>query len=206
MIVMVSNSTGIRTGYLAGLFPDRIGHLYSPRGKRGPYSFIPYALDNDAFGLGDNWSETNWLNALRWAADSGMEPRWALVPDKVGDKEITLQKWLQYAPVTASYGWPLAFAVQDGMTAADVPTDADVIFVGGSTEWKWDTMQMWCDEFPRVHVGRVNAYHRLWECHRAGAESTDGTGWMRGDRRQYQGLVNYLAESSVVEHSAFSIP
>ncbi len=97
---------------------------------------------------------------------------------------------------TSRYGWPLAFAVQDGMTVEDVPGDADVIFVGGSTEWKWRTVAMWCAAFQRVHVGRVNTYRRLWECHDAGAESIDGTGWTRGDQRQYRGLLAYLAEST----------
>lgn len=206
MIVMVSNHTGLRTGYLAGMFPDRVGHLFSPRGKRGPYEFMPFALDNDAFALGDKWNEAEWIRLMKWAAKSGLDPEWALVPDKVGDRDETLRKWEKYASMTAGFGWPLAFAVQDGMVIGDVPTDASVIFVGGSTEWKWETMPMWCAEFDHVHVGRVNAYHRLWECHRAGAKSTDGTGWMRGDRTQFQGLLNYLAESSQSQHHGFSFP
>ena len=50
--------------------------------------------------------------------------------------------------------------------------------------------------FKRVHVGRVNTYRLLWLAHEAGAESCDGTGWFRGDRKQLQGLIDYLQESS----------
>ena len=87
-------------------------------------------------------------------------------------------------------------AVQDGMEPGDVPAEAGVVFVGGSTEWKWRTVRDWCDAFDRVHVGRVNTNGKLWECHEAGAESCDGTGWFRGDQRQLRGLIAYLERSS----------
>ena len=57
----------------------------------------------------------------------GLSPRWVLVPDVVADREATLAKWEQYAPVAVRYGWPLAIAVQDGMTPADIPAGAEVI-------------------------------------------------------------------------------
>lgn len=196
VIVMLSNNTGVKVGYLAGRFPGRVGQLYSPGGQRGPEEFLPFALDNGAFSHDHDWSETAWLKLMAWAKLSGQSPLWALVPDVVGDKIRTLRRWAMYAPLAKEFGWPLAFAVQDGMVAADVPPDASIIFIGGSTEWKWSTLPMWCRNFSRVHVGRVNTYRRLWQCHEAGAESTDGTGFMRGDQLQYRGLRAYLEESS----------
>ena len=201
MIVMPADNTGILVGWLAGRFEGRIGHLYSPRPRKntGPFSFAPYALDNGAYAAGDNWTDGLWRKLLDWARLSGQRPRWVLVPDVVGDRNRTLERWDRYAPQAAAYGWPLAFAVQDGMTRTDVPPDAEVVFVGGSTKWKWRTVTMWCQAFPRVHVGRVNSYRRLWQCHEAGAESCDGTGWFRGDHgsgRPLRALVAYLEESS----------
>lgn len=38
---------------------------------------------------------------------------------------------------------------------------------------------MWCKNFKRVHVGRVNNERRLQYCEDIGAESVDGTGWFR---------------------------
>jgi hypothetical protein len=32
--------------------------------------------------------------------------------------------------------------------------------------------------------------------HECGAESCDGTGWFRGDKRQLDGLIQYLEEST----------
>ena len=196
MVVMPANNTGVRVGYLAGKFPGKIGHLYSPGAQVGPLEFIPYALDNGAFGHDDDWDEDAWFHLLDWARISGQEPRWCLVPDVVGDKQRTLDRWDHFSPIAARYGWPLAFAVQDGMVPKDVPAKAEVIFVGGSTEWKWRNMALFCGYFPRVHIGRVNTYRRLWDCHNAGVESCDGTGWMRGDQVQYRGLCAYLEEST----------
>lgn len=194
MIVMLSSNTGIRVGYLAGRYPGRVGHLFSPGDQKGPFEFCDFALDNGAF-LG-NWELERWLKLLNWAKLSGKAPRWILVPDVVSDRDATLARWREYSPVASLYGWPLAFAVQDGMTPKDVPHNAEVVFVGGSTFWKWKTLPMWCKAFQRVHVGRVNTYRRLWQCHDVGAESTDGTGFMCGDQKQYRGLCAYLAESS----------
>jgi hypothetical protein len=194
MLLMLANNTGIRVGHLAGKFPGSIGHLYSPGSQRGPFEFCPYALDNGVFAKGDKWKASDWLKMLEWAKLSGQSPLWNLVPDTVADRDATLKKWAEFSPLARKYGWPLAFAAQDGMRPSDVPGDAEVVFVGGSTEWKWSTFRSWCDAFPRVHIGRVNSYHRLLDCERAGAKSIDGTGWTRGDQRQWRGLVSYLEE------------
>ena len=101
-------------------------------------------------------------------------------------------EWDQWAPRLQKDGWALAMAVQDDMKPEDVPGEAEVVFVGGTTLWKRRTIHMWCEEFSRVHVGRINTEKWLWACHRAGAESTDGTGWFRGSARQLNGLKRYL--------------
>jgi hypothetical protein len=81
------------------------------------------------------------------------------------------------------------------MAPADVPRDADVVFVGGTTAWKWQSVPTWCVEFPRVHVGRVNTIERVWLCDDLGAESADGTGWMKNPSRpdQIEALQEWLA-------------
>lgn len=125
---------------------------------------------------------------------TGLSPRWVLVPDVVTDRDATLRNWEKYAPLAARYEWPLAIAVQDGMTPADLPDNA-VVFVGGSTDWKWNSLKMWTETGRRIHVGRVNEEHRLEQCEALGVESVDGTGWMRGteDGRQARGLKRWLA-------------
>lgn len=206
MIVMVANNSGREARRLASSHPGRIGHLYGPGGWRGPFPEFPYALDNGAFpafSKGTAWSARPFLDLCHRAKAAGIPPQWVAVPDVVCDRDATLASWYRWAPhLRTRYGWPLAFVVQDGMQKGDVPGEAAVIFVGGSTEWKQKTAAYWCQHFPRVHVGRVNGERDLWRYHRAGAESCDGTGWFRGSRKQLDGLWYYLADSSGLPDAA----
>ncbi len=203
-MVMVSNATGIEVGLLAMKHPGRIGHLFSPGGQRGPWAEVPYALDNGAWPAFKNdtaWSEGDWRALMSWAVLSGQKPLWAIVPDVVGNREATLERWGSYAPIVRDHGFRCAFAVQDGMTFADVPDDDCVLFLGGSTEWKDLAIVPWCARFPgRVHVGRVNYWDRLVRCWRAGAVSVDGTGWFHRGRTagssQSNDLRRFLKETS----------
>lgn len=199
MLTMVTNNTGIQVGYLAGKYPGLIGHLYSPGGQSGPYPFIQYALDNGAFSAYKNntaFTSEKWAILLEWANKSGQQPLWSLVPDCVADKERTLRMWDIYYPLVKSYNFTPAFAVQDGMSISDVPVDAEVVFVGGTTEWKWANAWKFCEKFERVHIGRVNTIKLLRMARDYGAESTDGTGWVRGDQTQWRGLIEFLEEES----------
>lgn len=198
---MTSNNSGMKVGYLAGRFPGMVGHLYSPGGQRGPYDFPgwEYALDNGAFKSyldGSDWDWRAWIKLLEWAKSSGKPPLWALVPDVVANAQETIKRWHKWEPKVRGYGWPLAFAVQDGMTPKDVPLEADVVFVGGTRTWKWETVEMWGSSFPRTHVGRVNSYWGLVKCKESGVESTDGTGWVMGDQTQWGSLVRFMEEES----------
>jgi len=203
MIIMPSNNSGIRVGYLAGKYPQRIGWLISPGGWRTPPSWLPTALDNGAFGAftrGDTFDIDAWLAHIDLAHQQ-CQPSWMVVPDVVADRQKTIESWDRWADhLNEQYPrTPLAMAVQDGMTTDDVLPNVDVIFVGGTTEWKWRNLHLWTDNFPRVHVARVNTERLLWMAHEAGAESCDGTGWFRGDEQQLAGLHRYLEQSTTGE-------
>jgi hypothetical protein len=202
-MVLVSNQTGLEIGYLAGRYPGAIGHLYSPGGQRGPWAWMPYALDNGAWPAYKNgrpWDETEWRWLLRWAQCSGQQPLWAVVPDVVGEREATLERWHKYVGVVRAHGFRPALALQDGMTFDDVPDAECILFVGGSTEWKLAAIGPWCERFPgRVHVARVNTMHRLLRCWHSGVISIDGTGWFRrgnGGANQAGDLRRFLAETA----------
>lgn len=204
MIVMPANASGWFWHSLARE-TGRIGHLYSPRDQRGPWPWLPYACDNGAFSCwnpADNtfdyqkWAakEHAWRELLIWCQCAPIKPRWAIVPDIPGNAEETLKRWPVFAPEVAAAHIPLAIAVQDGMTPAMVrqlEIKPEVICVGGSTEWKWATAEMWCKEFTRVHILRVNSPTKLDMIEAWGAESCDGTGWNRGDRKQTAGLEEW---------------
>lgn len=197
---MPSNNSGIQIGYLCGKYPNRIGWLMSPGGWRKPPSWMPYALDNGAYGAWSNkkpWDASAFTDMLE-GSRSSHNPLWVVVPDVVTDREKTIEMWHRWSPIVRSIlpHTPLAFAVQDGMQVEDVPSDADVVFVGGSFDWKWDNLHLWTENFPRVHVARVNSERLLWKADSSGAMSVDGTGWVRGGEERLKGLVSYLEKSS----------
>lgn len=186
MMLMPSNHSSGLIHYLAGKYPGRIGWLQSPSWFKPSRHYLPYACDNDAYVAhtsGKAWDADKWLAMLDRVNVEPSKPIWCLVPDVVADRAATLRSWEQHSGIVK---WPKAFAVQDGMEPSDVPDGADVVFVGGTTSWKWRTLPMWTASFPRVHVGRVNSLEKLWVCERHGVESVDGTGWFReglGDDR-----------------------
>src|SRR5687767_7253025 len=152
-MVMPANHSSAIVHYWAGKFPGKMGWLIGPTAmpKTKMREWMPFALDNDAFTAWSKkqpWNETAWRKMLESVRRSGFSPLWALVPDVVADRDATLLLWGRFASVVSGYGWPLGFAVQDGMTPADVPSNADVVFVGGSTEWKWRTVKIWASNFP----------------------------------------------------------
>jgi hypothetical protein len=195
LMLMVANQSRPEFHWAAGAYPGRIGHLYSPAG-RGDYPWMPYALDNGAFGAwknGTKFDESEFLQHLDWAARKAVSPLWVLAPDVVGNREATIESWQKWYPILRPRGWPVAFAAQDGMVPEDVPKTADLVFIGGSTRWKWRNVRNWCRAFPRVHVGRVNGERALWLCVEFGAESCDGTGWWNQTRGRRKQLLSFLA-------------
>lgn len=166
-------------------FPERTGWIVGPRWWSIPPDGVAVALDNDAyqsFSNGTEYDFQSWLIFLKKVKESGVHPLWAIIPDVVGDSKKTIEQWNIFCrEVSENYGWNTALAVQDGMTRNDVlrlKFRPDIIFVGGTTSYKWDTAHLWCRDFPRVHVGRVRS-KRLPYCQRIGAESCDGSGWFR---------------------------
>lgn len=204
MIVMPSNSTGWFWHCLARE-TGKLGHLYSPGAQRGPWPWFPYALDNGAFACWDSkqntfnnqrWDQTDpeWRRLITWAQAAPTKPIWAIVPDVPGSAKATIERWSTYAPIIHASRIPLAVAVQNGMTTSDVISlnpKPEVVAVGGTTDWKWETVEQWCRDFPRVHLLRCNSPSKLEFLESIGCESADGTGWNRGDRKQTSGLENW---------------
>lgn len=197
-LVMVSNLNRLGTR-LNKQYPNRIGLLLSPGGWADPLG-LPYALDNGRFTVwsrGKKYDEAKFWKHLR-RAQKIHAPLWLAVPDVVANRLATIDEYLHWAPKLTTLGWPLALVVQDGMTICDVQSltpQPSVVFVGGTTKWKWRTIRHWCRNFTHVHVGRVNGYHSLWAAQYAGASSTDGTGWYY--HKQLIALNKYLSRSSL---------
>ena len=195
MVVMPTNNFGFECGRLFGKYPHRLAHLSDPGHAKEPRSKVNWALDNGVFGAWSKnrkWSEEPFYDYLNNYVC--FKPLWVVVPDWVADKKKTLDLWNLHIDTIKKYDVNPAFVVQDGMTPNDVPNDATVVFVGGTTSWKWRNLKMWVDNFPRVHVGRVNTYRLCFQAMEAGAESCDGTGWFRHPKRTEE-LEKFLEDS-----------
>jgi hypothetical protein len=217
MLVMPANATGWLWHCMARE-TGRIGHLFSPNAQRQTFPWFPYALDNGAYSCYDlrtnefdhkKWHslEEDWKRMLVWTQTQPYQPRWAIVPDVIGDKERTIAQWSEYAKIIQEFEIPLAVAVQDGMDKDDVRSLSpapEVVAVGGTTEWKWNTVDYWARCFDRVHVLRCNSPERLYELEAMGIESCDGTGWNRGNRKQTEGLEKWARRKAITSNDWLS--
>lgn len=105
---------------------------------------------------------------------------WVVLPDIVAGGNASLDLSLSWLPRVQH---PLVLiSVQDGVTVSRVERVINThigIFVGGSTEYKLQSMPLW-GQIARahgayLHVGRVNTALRIRQCAQAGADSFDGT-------------------------------
>ena len=120
--------------------------------------------DNGCFGKGypgdDAW--WGWVQSL-----PRDRCRFVVAPDVVADAEATITRSTPWLARIRSLGLPAALVAQDGLENMTVPWDAfDVLFIGGSTEWKLGehARRITAEAKVRgkwVHMGRVNSKSRL---------------------------------------------
>lgn len=137
-----------------------------------------WCADNGCFGKGYPGDGAWWA----WVQALPTERcRFAVAPDVVADAAATLKRSAQWLPLIRSLGLPAAFVAQDGLENLAVPWDSfDVLFIGGSTEWKLGphTRQLITEAKARgkwVHMGRVNSQRRFTYGQAIGCDSADGT-------------------------------
>ena len=145
-----------------------------------------YALDNGAWTAhqqGRPFDEQAFERAL---TKLGRDADWVSLPDIVAGGHASLDLSLRWMGRVLSACNHALLPVQDGMSLELVRPHVGGnvgIFVGGSTDWKIATIDMWAD-FARsmgiwCHVARVNSVRRIQRCVMAGATSFDGTGATR---------------------------
>jgi hypothetical protein len=173
--------SGVIRPELVGMRPD-LGVIVTPHmGNRVDLSRTSWGADNgcfarpEAFDLGGYLA---WLKARLYATATCL---FATAPDVVGDAKATWERSLPVLPLIRALGIPAAFVAQDGAEAMDLDWDAfDVLFIGGSTQWKLShhakvlTRQAKAHGKP-VHMGRVNSLTRMQTAAMWGCDSCDGT-------------------------------
>lgn len=125
-----------------------------------------------------------------------------VLPDGVviGDARATLEQFPQWAHEIRAMGLPVAFVAQNGLEGMldEVPWHlVDVLFVGGSTEWKLSESARLCVaraqlEGKRTHMGRVNSYKRLKLADGWGVDTADGTFLAYGPTQNVPRLIAWL--------------
>lgn len=183
MRILVSGATAT-VRRLADQYREHLGVLMTPQHTGRICSLpLPWACDNAAFSNPDD--DKFWRLCIDASStDRYHPPMWVAVPDVVGNHSETLRLfgwWCEYW--RQEYGcipFPLAFVLQDGCNAAEVPWDEiEAVFVGGSTRFKLRESEALVraakDRGKRVHIGRVNTLRRLRFAYDLGADTVDGT-------------------------------
>ena len=185
MMIMPSNNLSGICHYIAGKHPGSIGMLNTPLSWKNPPFYMPWALDNGCF---TDWQPDKFRHYLK---RSGLHhsPLWVAVPDIVADAEATLKRWHKWHK---QIDFPLAFVCQDGHEAKDVPKEAVCCFIGGSTDWKLNNAHKFKGVRKLLHIGRVTTLGRLGWCKEIGADSVDGSGFFKGNKKQKQDLIEFI--------------
>jgi len=164
---------------LVGL--ERLGFMRTPNMGNKSSLGMPWGADNGCFSS-KGVRAFNLESYLGWLrAQDATTCLFATAPDRVGDAATTLELSAPVLPMLRALGYPAALVAQDGLEELTVPWDSfDVLFIGGSTEWKLGpAAAALVREAKRrgvwVHMGRVNSGRRYAYAAELGCDSTDGT-------------------------------
>lgn len=177
---------------------DRLGLIATPNSTRASQRVegVTWCADNGCFG--NNFNEQRWWEWLEEHAKDADTCQFATAPDVVGDHTATLKRSAPWLPKIRNLGYKAAFVAQDGAHIETVPWDKfDVLFIGGTTEWKLgpdaralaghaNSIGMW------VHMGRVNSLKRFRYAESIGCSSADGTFLIFGPDKRLPELLGWI--------------
>lgn len=157
-----------------------LGQMCTPAEGRTPLPGVPWAADNGCFGKGYPGDE-KWIAWLGKHASNRDRCLFAVAPDVVGNAVDTLARSKPWLPRIRSLGYRAAFVAQNGLTPDMTPwPELDVLFIGGSTDWKLgeeaaNLVHTAVSLGKPVHMGRVNSAKRYRYAKSIGCVSADGT-------------------------------
>jgi hypothetical protein len=177
---------------VGGVIDARFGILTSPGHSRG----VPTGIEAGMEWAADNQAFTNafrpevyfeWLESMEGYKRTCL---FITVPDKLCDAKETKRLFEIWKGELR--GWPLAFVAQDGQEFEEFPEVMwwQVLFIGGSTEWKIGPGALECikraqELGKRIHIGRVN-WKKRYEHFRQIKGSENFT--CDGTRQKYEGI------------------
>jgi hypothetical protein len=166
-----------------------LGVIMTPRQGNRLLPDVPFCIDNNCGPGSDGQAGSGYPGDRAYleflshlSAQSRRRCVFATAPDVLGDPVATIERSARFVyRVRAWFGLPVALVAQDGLEYLDIPWNwFDVLFIGGSTEWK---LGAGARELVReakangklVHMGRVNSLRRLRYATAIGCDSADGT-------------------------------
>lgn len=211
------------------MMTGRLSVIETPKQGNRAVEGAAWCADNGCFGKGYP-GDAEWFAWLERNADRSDSCLFATAPDVVGDADATIERSRPWLPKIRALGYPAAFVAQDGLMCwggVDGPLvtygfqssiawqEFDVLFIGGSTEWKLGAHARVIvagakRRGKRVHMGRVNSLKRLRYAVSIGCDSADGTFIAFGPDKNLSKMLDWLAvvraERPLFDYAAPSIP
>jgi hypothetical protein len=168
--------------------------------RKADLTATAWAADNGCFSQGQAFrldAFLSWLVEMHPYRETCL---FAVAPDVVGFARDTWERSRYVLPVLRALGYRAALVGQDGMESMRVQWDAfDVLFIGGSTEWKlseaaYSLMVQAKRRGKWVHMGRCNSLRRLRTAAMAGCDSADGTFLKFGPDKNLPRMERWLRE------------
>lgn len=176
-----------------GLMETPVSHRPRQRAR-----FRWWAADNGCYSQGESFDLEKYLCWL--GNQSRADCLFATAPDIVGDALATWKRSAPVLPTIRDLGYPAALVAQDGVEDTAVDWDAfDVVFIGGTTEWKLGEAAQRVGKKAKgrgkwVHMGRVNTRARIRYAVSIGCDSVDGTLLKFGPDRNFIELCRFMSE------------
>lgn len=175
-----------------------LGFIATPAQGNARIANVTWCADNGCYGKGYP-GDSAWLRWLEKHAVDANTCSFATAPDVVGDAKATLARSMPMLPIIREFGYDAALVAQDGLEAHNVPWEAfDVLFIGGSTEWKLGEHALklvreahWYGK--GVHMGRVNSHRRYKYAKHIGCDSVDGTYLTYGPDKLLPNLLKWVS-------------
>ena len=184
---------------------DGVGYMRTPFISNKVNPDIIWFADTGCYSIKGE-KEFNLEKYLHWLTQQNKETCIAATaPDKVGDALETLKRSEPVLPLIRKLGYNAAFVAQDGLEILEIPWNTfDVLFIGGTTEWKLSkhAKKLTYDAKRRgklVHMGRVNSFKRFLYAMRIGCDSVDGTLLCFGPSVHLPRLINWIKRLKIIE-------
>lgn len=192
--------SGAHNHHTAEARRDNLGLLLQPGNgyvsQIGAYPWV--AADNGCF-TNKTFNERTWFE---WVQKIPVDRcLFVSAPDVVGDAEATWARSAAWLPMIRRAGHLAALVAQDGMEDMDNLEEqfraCDVLFIGGSTEWKLSEAARELTAKARafglwVHMGRVNSWKRMAIAQDFRCDSADGTFLAYGPDKNWPQLEGWL--------------